>query len=64
MARSVLSESNLPKYLWTDVNMRATYVQNCCYCQRIDNTWHWLVTELKPIIANLRVLKLKEIRRS
>ena len=64
MARSVSSESNLPKYLWTDVVMRATYVQNCCYCQGIDNTSHWLVTELKPIIANLRVLKLKEIRRS
>ena len=39
----MLLESDLPNYLWIYAVMNATYLRNRCYCQRIDNTPHWLI---------------------
>ena len=50
MARSMLLDLTLPKYLWTYAVMSATYVRNC-YCQDIDNTRYGLITKSKPNIT-------------
>ena len=57
MARSIILESNLPKYLCKYAVMSATFVRNCCYRQRIDNTPYGLITRLKPNIAKLHVFR-------
>ena len=38
MARALLIESGLPKYLWTYALMTATHIRNRCYVQRIKTT--------------------------
>ena len=55
MARALLIESRLPKYLWTYAVMTATYIRNRCYVQRIKNTPYSLITGLKPNIAKLHI---------
>lgn len=54
-SRSMLLESNLPKYLWAYAVMSTTSVRNCCYCQRIDNALNGLIPKMKPNIAKLHV---------
>ena len=55
MARALLVESGLPKYLWTYALMTATHIRNRCYVQRIKNTPYSLVTGLKPDVTNLHI---------
>ena len=54
-SRSMLLESNLPKYLWAYAVMSTTCVRNCCYCQHIDNALNGLIPKMKLIIAKLHV---------
>ena len=55
IARSILLESNLPKFLWAYAVMSATCVRNRCYCQRIDSTPYGLITKLKLNFAKLHI---------
>jgi Integrase core domain. len=55
MARSLLIDSGLPKYLWTYALMTATHIRNRCYVQCIKNTPYSLITGRKPNIAQLHI---------
>ena len=55
MARALLIESKMPKFLWTYAIMAATYIRNRCYVQRIKNTPYGSITGLKPNVAKLHV---------
>ena len=55
MARSMLTESKLPKFLWTYAVMAATYTRNRCYNQRIMQTPYGLITGLKPDVSHLHL---------
>ena len=48
MARCMLIESNLPKYLWTYAVMCATYIRNRCYNQRLKQTPYFQLTGRCP----------------
>ena len=55
MARSLLLESGLPKFLWTYAVMAATHIRNRCYSQRIQSTPYGLITGIKPNIARMHI---------
>ena len=55
MARSLLIDSGLPKYLWTYALMTASHIRNRCYVQRIKSTPHSLITGRKPNISQLHI---------
>ena len=55
MARALLIESKMPKFLWTYAIMAAIYIRNRCYVQRIKNTPYGSITGLKPNVAKLHV---------
>ena len=55
MARSLILDSGLPKYLWTYAVMNATHIRNRCYSQRIQNTPYGLITGTKPDISDLHL---------
>ena len=54
MARCLLSQSGLPKSLWTYAVMAAAYIRNRCYHKSIDCTPYEKVTGRKPNIANMK----------
>lgn len=58
MARLLLIETSLPKYLWTYTVMHATYIQNCCYSQHTNNTPNGLITNLQRNVARICIMKL------
>ena len=55
MARGMLIESGLPKFLWTYAVMAATYIRNRCYVKRIKTTPYGLITGVKPNVAKLHI---------
>ena len=55
MARAILIESGLPKYLWTYALLTATHIRNRCYVSRIQNTPYGLVTGVKPNLSKLHI---------
>eukprot|EP00794_Sanderia_malayensis_P001519 gene1519-1679_t len=54
MGRSMLIESNLPKYLWTYAIMTATHIRNR-YVKRIQNTPFGLITGTKPNLSKMHI---------
>ena len=55
MARSMLIDSNLPRFLWAYAIMAAAHIRNRMYCQRISDTPYRLLTGKKPSISKLHV---------
>ncbi len=55
MARALLIESQMAKYLWTYAIMTAKYIRNRCYVQRIKNNPHGSIIGLKPNVATLHI---------
>ena len=55
MARALLIESGLPKYLWTYALMTATHIRNRCYVQRIKTTPYEMITGIKPNLSKLHI---------
>ena len=53
IARGMLIESKLPKFLWTYAVMAAAHIRNRMYCQRIKETPYRLLTGKKPIVRKL-----------
>ena len=55
MSRSMISESQLPKFLWNYAVMYATYIRNRCYVQRIQQTPFGMITGMKPDMSNIHL---------
>ena len=55
IARSMLIESNLPKFLWTYAIMAAVHIRNRMYCQRIRDTPYHLLNGKQPSISKLHL---------
>ena len=55
MARAVIVESGLHKYLWTHALLAASHVRNHCFVNRIQNTPYGLITAIKPNLARLHI---------
>ena len=55
IARGMLIESKLPKFLWTYAVMAAAHIRNRMYCQRIKETPYRLLTGKKLIVRKLHV---------
>ena len=53
MARCMLIESGLPKYLWTYAVMSAAYIRNRCYNPRITKTSFEAFTGIRPNVSNM-----------
>ena len=53
MARCMLIESGLPKYLWTYAVMSAAYIRNRCYNPRITKTPFEAFTGIRPNVSNM-----------
>ena len=49
VARCMLTQANLPKYLWIYALMTAAHLRNRMYSQRIQDTPYHLLTEKQPI---------------
>ena len=59
MARCILLESNLPKFLWTYSVKISAYIRNRCFNQRIGKTPYELFTNLKPNLQNMHIFGQK-----
>ena len=55
MARCLLIEANLPKYLWNYAVRAAAYIRNRCYCPRIAKTPFEMLTSKKPNLENMHL---------
>ena len=55
MARCILKEANLPKYIWSYTIMSLTYIRNRCYNNRIGTTPYEIFTGTKPNLLNMRL---------
>ena len=55
MARCLLIEANLPRYLWTYAVMAAAYTRNRCYIQRHQQTPYFKLTGKTPNISNMHI---------
>ena len=55
IARSMLIESKLPKYLWTYAVMTAAHIRNRMYCQRTQDTPYHMLTGKQPSISKLHL---------
>lgn len=55
MARCLLIESNLPKFLWTYAVMASAYTRNRCYNTRIKKTPFEAFSAKKPNISNMHI---------
>lgn len=53
MARCLIIETGLHKYLWTYAVMTASYLWNRCYNQRINKPPFEAVTRQKPYLSNM-----------
>ena len=52
MARCILKEANLHKYMWSYAIMSSTYIRNRCYNNRIGTTPYEIFTGRKPNLLN------------
>lgn len=55
MARCMLIESNLPKYMWTYAVQAAGIIRNRCYNKRLGQTPYFVLTGKKPDLSKMRV---------
>ena len=55
MARYILKEANLPKYMWSYAIMSLTYIRNRWYNNRIRTTPHEISTGTKPNLLNMHL---------
>ena len=55
MARCMLIESGLPKYLWSYAVMCAVFVRNRCYNQRTGETPYFLLTGRRPNLNKMHI---------
>ena len=55
MARCILKEGNLPKYMWSYAIMSSTYIRNRCYNNRIGTTQYEIFTGTKPNLLNIHL---------
>lgn len=55
MARCMITESGLPKELWTYAVMAAAIIRNRCYNNRIEQTPYYMLTGKKPDLSKMRV---------
>ena len=53
MARCLLLEAELPKFLWTYAVMAAAYIRNRCFNPRTEKTGFDLFTHKKPNVSNM-----------
>ena len=53
MARCLLFESGLPKYMWTYAVKMAAYIRNRCYNNRTQQTPHETLTGKKPDLSKM-----------
>ena len=54
MARCILIESKLPKFLWTYAALTAVHIRNRCYSNRLNGTPYEALTGNKPNLSKLR----------
>lgn len=55
MARALLIESKLPKFLWPYAINTAAYIRNRCFVQRIKDTPFHLITKITPDLSQLHI---------
>ena len=55
MARCLLLEANLPKFLWTYAAMASAYIRNRCFNDRLGKTPHKALSGFKPDVSNMHV---------
>ena len=55
MARTMIHESQLPKYMWVYAVMHASYIRNRCYNRRLKDTPYGAITGKRPDLSNLHV---------
>ena len=55
MARAMLLEAQLPRYLWTYAVQAAAHIRNCMYHQRTETTPIFLLTGSPPKVSRLHV---------
>ena len=55
MARGMLLEAQLPRYLWTYAVQAAAHIRNCMYHQRTETTPIFLLTGSPPKVSRLHV---------
>ena len=55
MARCMLIEANLPKFLWTYAVYTSVYIRNCCLNRRLGITPFEVVTGKKPNISKMQI---------
>ena len=55
MARSLLTQANLPKNLWSYAVMCAVYIRNRCYNHRLKKTPHETFTGHKPNLQHMHI---------
>ena len=55
MARALLIESKLPKFLWPYAINAAVYIRNRCFVQRINDTPFHLITNKTPDLSKLHI---------
>ena len=59
MARCMLIESGLPKFMWAYAVMNATFTRNRCFNPRIGKTSFEAMTGRKPDVSNMHVFGTK-----
>ena len=55
MARCLLIEAKLPKFLWNYAVRAAAYIRNRCYSPRVDKTPFEMLTNMKPKLENTHI---------
>ena len=55
MARCLLLEANLPKFLWTYAAMTVVYIRNRCFNNRLNMTPYQALTGKKPDLSKLHI---------
>ena len=55
MARCLLLEANLPKFLWTYAVMTAVYIRNRCFNSRLEKTPYEALTGKQPNLSKMHV---------
>lgn len=54
MARCMLIESKLPKWLWTYAVQTAAIIHNRCYNRRVGQTPYYMLTRKKPDLSKMK----------
>ena len=55
MARCLLLEANLPKFLWAYAVMASAYIRNRCFNDRLGKTPYEALSGFKPDVSNMQV---------